>query len=497
MVWVVQIVGPVLVTGGAGFVGRNLVNALRAQGVKVIVFDLAAKYMPPEGVEFVRGNLVSKSEIVAALTKYGVQVVFHVASPDPNSQNRKLFEDVNVTGSQNVVDACLEVGVSTLIYTSSASVVWQGAAQEGVDESIPLPTKFRDYYAETKARAEALIMRAGKSSGGKLVTISLRPHAIFGPSDPTLVPTTVNLAKAGRTNFIVGDGSNIVDWTYVGNVVHSHLLAASVAQREGATCAASGRTYFITNDKPMPFWEFMNAILLGLGYETAKRWLPYRFVLAIAYIAVAVVGFIDSTFRKGKPSTVLTISPSRLQISGTSHWYNISAAKRDLGYKPLWDMDQAIYLTLKAYYNLRNLFPSPRIVKLATEGNLVALNLVRDPVAFEKAHRAKTDSRTTMYVLPPLSRCVLVRTCSAPSVHGMCVRACVGPAGAALMRRLWMTRSCPCTHVRMWRSTTRVRACGCLLRTRQRASPRCTTLRSTWSRIRVAVTPSCSTQAAT
>jgi sterol-4alpha-carboxylate 3-dehydrogenase (decarboxylating) len=206
--------------------------------LEVVVFDLAKAYQPPKGVTFVCGDLTAKETLKETLLKHKVQAVFHVASPDPNSQNKALFKAVNVDGTSNVIASCLAANVSTLIFTSSASTVWQGAGQEGLDESAPVPTSFRDAYAETKAQAEALIMAAGKKHGDKLRTISLRPHSIFGPRDPTMVPTAASLAKAGRQRFIVGNGDNLVDWTFVGNVVHSHLLAAEVAQKEGSQCAA-------------------------------------------------------------------------------------------------------------------------------------------------------------------------------------------------------------------------------------------------------------------
>jgi sterol-4alpha-carboxylate 3-dehydrogenase (decarboxylating) len=389
-----QIEGPVLVTGGAGFLGKHIVEALVAQGLKVVVFDLANNYQPPAGVVFVRGNLCKKDEIIKALKEHSIKVVFHVASPDPNSPNKQLLRDVNVTGTQNTIDSCLEVGVKTLIYTSSASVVWQGQGQEGVDESCPYPTSFRDTYAETKAEAERLIMAAGEKgkTNGNLIAIGLRPHAIFGPRDPTLLPTWIGLAKNGKQKFIVGDGNNIVDWTYVGNVVHSHLLAAEVAQKhlsDPSKCAANGKSYFITNNQPMPFWVFMNNLLLGLGYEPSKARIPYKFVLGIAYVATAIVGYLNKSRPKEK-QIPMTLSPSRLQISGTAHWYNIEGAKKDLGYMPVWDMDSALYLTLKAFNHVRCGKPGPLALANAREGNLVKLKLVDDP----EAKAAFRDSAT-------------------------------------------------------------------------------------------------------
>ena len=363
----------------------------------IVVFDIVEgkfENAPPGRVVVVKGDLVRGSSLLDAIKAHGVGAVFHVASPHPNGTNKRVFHDVNVVGTAAVIKACLDGGVRTLVYTSSASVVWQGAAQEGLDESTPYPTAFRDYYAETKAAAEKLVMEAGSAHGGALVTISLRPHAIWGPRDPQMVGTTIAIAKAGRMAGIVGDGTNVVDWTYVGNVVHAHMLAAAVGHKTAAgagaagkgkgagaapsRCPASGRTYFITNDEPLPFWQFMNSLVLAFGYDTSSFRMPYAPLVALATAVQAVVSLVNACRPPAKQIS-LTFSPSRLQIAGTAHWYSIAAARRDLGYAPLWSLAQGLYLTVNAFPALKNPHPSPATLEKARKGNLVALGLVTEP----------------------------------------------------------------------------------------------------------------------
>jgi sterol-4alpha-carboxylate 3-dehydrogenase (decarboxylating) len=187
-------------------------------------------------VAAIQGDLLSQGDLTAAIRAHRVGAVLHVAAPHPNGDDRALFQRVNVDGTATVIAACLEGGVPTLVYTSSASVVWQGAAQSGGDESLPYPAHFRDAYAESKAAGERLVLEAGRAHPGRLHAIALRPHAIWGPRDPQIVGTAVAAARAGRMRAIVGDGSNVVDWTYVGNVVHAHLLALQA----GRTAAGAG-----------------------------------------------------------------------------------------------------------------------------------------------------------------------------------------------------------------------------------------------------------------
>jgi sterol-4alpha-carboxylate 3-dehydrogenase (decarboxylating) len=350
---------------------------------QVLAFDIAEPRSPFSAaaapkVRFVQGDLCDGAALAGLLRQHAVRAVVHVASPNPNSRDAALFERVNVQGTQTMIDACKKAGVPVLVYTSSASVVWEGKGQVGVDESQPYPAAFRDPYAATKARAEAAVLAAGRSR--ELWTASVRPHAIYGPGSIELVETTAALCRSGRQKTIVGAGDNIVDWTYVGNVVHAHMLAlqkgaaaASAADKQAAA-AASGKAYFVTDGAPLPFWTFMNWLILGLGFDSATRRVPYALVLAIAFAAQAVVAVLNSALGT---KIQLTLSPSRLQIAGTSHWYRIDAARADLGYAPLWPTKLGLFLTLKSFAHLANREPSARTVAKARAGNLVRLGLVR------------------------------------------------------------------------------------------------------------------------
>ncbi len=440
----------IVVTGGAGFLGMNVVRALLAQPAsvvqRVVIFDLRKPAQMPadlaEAIEagrvvFETGNLVDTEALRGVLLRHGaaggkkaggkggassssssaasadepVGAVIHTAAPHPNSPNKQLFVDVNITGTSAVIAACKAASVPVLIYTSSASVVWEGTPHDGVGEEVPYPTSFRDYYASTKAEAERRVMAAGGTD--ELITISLRPHAIFGPGDLQMVPTLVDLARKKKNVFVVGDGYNLVDFTYVGNVVHAHLQAvqaahkflagggaggdaapapaskgrrksvssssSSSAPRGASAFPANGKAYFITNGEPVPFWSFMNGMWLGLGYSSAYLRIPYSFILAVAHVAQAVAGVVGKI--RGK-DVELQLSPSRLQISGTVHYYSIANAVRDLGYRPLWTLDQGVFLTLKAFAASANDKPlAPATVKNARDGNLFSLGLLKDPKA--------------------------------------------------------------------------------------------------------------------
>lgn len=401
-----QLPATVLVTGGCGFLGRNIISALLQQKdvQKVVAFDIVKGKFEDPRVVMAQGDLRSEA-LQAALQQHAVGAIIHTASPHPNGTNKKIFYDVNVDGTKSALQAAAASGVRAFVYTSSASVVWQGSDHAGVDESVPYPTSYRDYYAQTKALAEQAVMHFGVTHGAQVITISVRPHAIFGPGDRQLVPTLIDRAKEGKDKWIIGNGENVVDFTYIGNVVHSHLLAVQAAhvywasKGTGVGCPANGKTFFITNGEPMRFWDVLNSFVQGLGYRGGRMRLPAWFLKGVAYPQQWVVDVLQAV--TGKPIQ-LTLSPARVEIISTVHWYSISAATRDLAYKPLWDMATGIYLTLKAFPELRQVDPSPEVVARAKGTNLIKLGLIVDNTrAAEKRVPAAQRDPSTLPAYTP------------------------------------------------------------------------------------------------
>ncbi|RUS73073.1 hypothetical protein EGW08_019170, partial [Elysia chlorotica] len=256
-----------LVIGGCGFLGQHLCEELIKREWNVSVFDLRKTFENPK-ITFFLGDLCKKEDLKPALE--GVYCVFHCASPAPLSNNKALFYKVNVDGTKNIISACQEVGVKRLVLTSSASVVYEGQGiKNGREDELPYAEKPLDYYTPTKILQEKIVLSA---NGPNFHTVALRPHGIFGPKDLQLVPITVAMARAGKTKYIIGDGKNVVDFTYVGNVVHGHILAAEHLNPGSPAC---GKAYHITNDEPIFFWTFMTRLLDGLDYPAPRIHLPY------------------------------------------------------------------------------------------------------------------------------------------------------------------------------------------------------------------------------
>jgi sterol-4alpha-carboxylate 3-dehydrogenase (decarboxylating) len=271
-----------------------------------------------------------------------------------NSQKRALFHRVNVLGTKKVIECCHAARVPRLVLTSSCSVVYNGEDIENGDENLPYAVKPQDYYTETKILQEKVVLEANGSSGGQsdyqLLTVACRPHGIFGPDDPNVVPTIVKMAKTGKTKFAIGDGSNLVDETYVKNVAYGHYLAGEALHEEKMEC--SGQAFNITNDEPVQFWTFMSIILTTLGYPAPRFYLPYGFIYTVASILAYIIKFLRATVAPNMPAG--TFTPMRVALAGTHHYYSCAKAKKLLGYKPYIPLRQAIDETMATFEHLRN-----------------------------------------------------------------------------------------------------------------------------------------------
>lgn len=335
-------------TGGSGFVGHHLVQQLVDTGrYDVVVFDVRDN--GKSSVPVVTGDLRNLDSVVEA-TK-GVDVVFHVATAAPtgqNSLNNQLMQSVNVDGTSNVIKACAVNGVKKLVYTSSSSVVFEGKDLNNVDESHPYAQKPMDFYVHTKILGERMVLEANGKDG--LATIALRPSGIFGEGDMVFVPAVVKQARAGKMKYIIGNGKNKCDWTYVGNVAYAHLLAAEALDDPVRAAKVAGKAYFITNQDPREFWGMMGDVCEGLGYKRPYMHLP---VLLILFVAALFEYVIRPLLRPIKDlNSDFTVN--RILLATRQRTFSCAAAARDLAYKPKVPMSEALKRTLVHFEGLKN-----------------------------------------------------------------------------------------------------------------------------------------------
>ncbi|KAI8609575.1 3beta-hydroxysteroid dehydrogenase [Chytriomyces sp. MP71] len=318
-----------LVVGGCGFLGRAIVDQLLARNESVAVFDLRQGF-DDDRVEFFTGDLTKRADVDAAVK--GRTVVIHTASP-PHGLRPQVYIDVNVHGTRNVIDACIAAGVTKLVYTSSAGVVYNGGSLIHADESIPYCEKHVDTYNETKAAGEAMLLQANGRQG--LATCAIRPSAIFGPRDGQALVTMIQVVKEGKCGVQIGNNEALMDFTYVDNAAYAHILAG---QKMTADNGIGGEAFFVTNDSPVFSWDFMKMVYTEYGAKNALRFiLP----MPVAILLATIVEFFVLLL-----SPIKTIHPTftvfRMKMLGNNKYHSIEKAKRLLGYKPLVPLGEGI-----------------------------------------------------------------------------------------------------------------------------------------------------------
>ncbi len=308
-----------LVTGGSGFLGNAIVRRLLARGDEPRSLSRGL-HPEPEAldIERLRGD-VADEEVVSRAAA-GCDIVFHTAARIGGFGPRAEYWRTNVQGTANVIAACIRQGVPRLVHTSTPSVVHGGDDIEGGDETLPHAARFEAAYPETKAAAERLVLAA---NGPGLSTVALRPHLVWGPGDSQLVPRLLERARSGRLR-LVGSGRKLVDATYIDNAVDAHLLAAD---RLAPDAACAGRAYFIAQGEPAPAHELIDGVLAAAGLPPVTRRIPMR----AAWLAGALAEIAYHVLGRTEEPPITRFGARQL---GTAHWYDLGAARRDLGYAP-------------------------------------------------------------------------------------------------------------------------------------------------------------------
>ena len=361
----------ILITGGNGFVGTHIVELLQLVNANITIYDVVHnKHKPHDttNVKTIIGNLVNYNDVYSALSD--MDAVIHTASPSPVSRNTELFNSVNINGTENIIKACKQHNITTLVYTSSASVVYDGTDQMNYDESCSIPHNKLDSYTTSKLAAEQLVLDANTTN--KLHTVALRPHGIFGPypHDPYAITGMTNAGLQGKSKYMFGAGNNLVDWTYVVNVAYAHVLATAVLVTQ-KNSNAYGQAYFITNQQPTYFWDLPSHVYTSLNVPTPYIQLPVGVMKYIASQWETVGRYIPLL----KPPQSFT---SQAVIYGTTHhYYNSLKAQHELGYIPPVTLDDGFQRVTQSVKHLRKSTPvSSRHITASTLYGIIFILLI-------------------------------------------------------------------------------------------------------------------------
>ena len=307
-----------LVTGGNGFLGRYIVEQLIARGDQVRSLSRRPSLeLQRLGVETVTGDV--RDNLVTEEACRDVDTVFHVAGAAGIWGPWQHFFEINTQGTIHLIASAQRAGVQRFIYTSSPSVTFDGTDQVHIDESAAYPEQWLCHYAHTKALAEQRVLAANGQNG--MLTCSLRPHLIWGPRDGHLVPRLIDRARRGRLRRI-GDGSNQIDMIYVENAAAAHLQACDALAPGTAVC---GQAYFLSQGEPVHCWQWIDELLDLAGLPPVNQAISQRAAWRIGQLMETVYWLLRLP---GEPAMTRFLA---LQLS-TSHYFDISAARRDFGY---------------------------------------------------------------------------------------------------------------------------------------------------------------------
>ena len=310
-----------LVTGANGFLGSEIVRQLRRRDDQVVALVRRSHdFLDSLGCQTHVADIRNYDAILPAFDE--IDVVIHTAAVSGIWGEWKKYYSINTVGTRNVVNACREQKVQRLVYTSSPSVTFDGEHQVNVDETAPYPTKWLANYPKSKALAEQYVLEANDPP--ELLTCALRPHLIWGPGDPHLIPRLIERARQNKLRR-VGDGRNQVDNIYVENAAYAHLLAADRLKIDSPVC---GKAYFISQDDPVNCWQWINDILKLAGLQPVKKSISFFWAWRLGHAAELVYEGISSE-KEPRMTRFLAAQLAK------SHYFDISQAKKDLDYKPL------------------------------------------------------------------------------------------------------------------------------------------------------------------
>ncbi|KAH8691998.1 C-3 sterol dehydrogenase/C-4 decarboxylase [Talaromyces proteolyticus] len=386
--------GTVLVVGGCGFLGWNIVNQLLnfpsetdpaaalpkvtndprfeypdlkgrypSYNAKVHIVDLRTTNNRLPGAQYHEGDLTSVPSMLEVFKKVQPDVVIHTASPAPLGSTDELLRKVNVDGTRTLVEVAGGVHgdwgrkCKAFVYTSSSSVVHDTRSDLiNVNEQWPYvrgPAQ-GEYYSETKGLAEEIVLKANNNNPSGMLTCAIRPAGIVGEKDTTV---SYKILEHGRDasnlslRFQLGDNNNLFDFTYVGNIAFGHTLGAfhllaTAARLEAGKGApldyerVDGEAFNITNDQPMYFWDFAHALwaLMDRVVEPTDVYaLPEGLLQVIGSVAETIFSLLGKTPR---------LTRRAVRYSCMTRYYSCQKAKDRLGYSPVVDMQETAARTV-------------------------------------------------------------------------------------------------------------------------------------------------------
>lgn len=303
----------IFVTGGSGFIGGHLIEALAPR------HELWAMARSERSAEVVRQRgaqpVICELGQVSAEDLRGCEVVIHCAAYAEEWGRREVFEAFNVEGTRQLLEVARAAGVKRFVHMGTEAALFDGHDLEGVDEEAPYPARHRFLYSETKARAEALVLAA---SDAQMEALSLRPRLVWGPRDNTVLPVLLKMVQEGRFLWL-DQGQARTSTTHVANLCHAVELAL--------TRGRGGQAYFVADEGETTLREFLTAMLGSQGVQAPQRSLPGAVARPVGYL-------VGGLWRTLKLQSTPPIHGFPVAMMSRHVTVNTQKARRELGYAP-------------------------------------------------------------------------------------------------------------------------------------------------------------------
>ncbi len=319
----------VLVTGATGLVGSHLAEQLIKRGdrVKALVRKTSdTSHLGEKQIELVYGDLRDYESLKQAVS--GVEVVYHCAALVLEWGAWKDFYQINVLGTKNLLEACLNSNIRRFVDVSTVGVYGVRSHEVVTEESPFLPSP--SYYTQTKIEAERLVDKYYQEKG--LPVVIIRPALIYGPRDRNLSGRVARLLGRGRMILING-GQGRAAFTYGGNVADAIILA-------GTRDNVIGRSYIISDDRINTWKEFLDLMAEEMGVNKPSLSVP----VSLAYSLATIIEYGFKIILPWRPVPPLRTGVKLLSIKRN---FDISRAKSELGYIPRVSLKEGMMRTVK------------------------------------------------------------------------------------------------------------------------------------------------------
>ena len=322
----------VCITGGTGFLGRALVRRLLDEGFAVRVLarpSRRADELETWGAQVVRGELADAESVMHAVK--GADIVYHAGAKVEPPGSKTEFLETNVGGTERVLTASLQQGVSRVIYVSSLAVYGPVLNGRRIDEGTPLDEapQLRDFYSHSKILADEFASSFARKTG--LPVVIIRPGVVYGPSKP--LPLGLLGFRLGKTNIVFGNRNRRVPLNYLENLIDAVQLASrhkgerlqqfNVVDDDDLTLAQYHQTRTEVEKKPALFFPGWPLLLAAPFAQAVMHVLP----------------------RGGNG-----FSQYHLRRALQERWYDTHRIRQETGWTPKVQLREALQLTLRPIY---------------------------------------------------------------------------------------------------------------------------------------------------